>query len=616
MSKRILKTRLNNFLPNFSSLPTIPNITSCITSLQSCADQTNLQEGKKLHSYMLINGFLSSPRSITSLINMYSKCNNISDAFLVFTSSSHSQLNVFAYNAIIAGFIHNEMPEPALEVYTKMRVAGVSMDKYTFPCVVKALSSCGDVAGLKIVHGLVFKFGVDHDLFVGSAVVDGYFKLGLMEDAHKVFDEMPDRDVVLWNAMINRYAQIGEHNSALECLHRLRTGGNVPSSFTVTGILSVLTMKGDLDNGKSIHGFATKMGYSSGIAVCNALIDMYGKCKSFLDALDIFEGMEIKDIYSWNSIIGVHQQSGDHEETLNLFRRMLHDRTFCPDLVTFTTVLPACSHLAALRHGKQIHGYMITNNLGKEDDTRINNALMDMYGKCGSMEEAQMVFNHMGSKDSASWNIMINSYAMHGFGHEALDVFRKMCETDLKPDEVTFVGVLSACCHAGLLNQGREFLAQMELKYKIVPTVEHYTCVIDMLGRAGLLDQAYELLSVMPVRPNSVVWRAFLAACHLHGDAKLAEIAARNVIDLEPEHCGSYVLMSNVYGTMGRYEEVCDVRFNMRQQNVKKTPGCSWIEFGDGVHVFGSRDRVHFDEDLIYSELGLLYATMGLCKAA
>ncbi|KAI3801599.1 hypothetical protein L1987_29708 [Smallanthus sonchifolius] len=431
--------------PNsFRSFSSLPNFTSCITSLQLCANHTDLQQGKKLHSYMLVNGFVSSPLTITSLINMYSKCHFISHAFSVFNSSS--QPNVFAYNAIIAGFIFNDMPKPALRVYEKMRVAGVMMDKFTFPCVVKAVSGCEDVVGLKKVHGLVFKFGLDHDLFVGSAVVHGYLKFELIGDAHQMFDEMPDRDVVLWNAMINGYAQIGEFGNALDCLQKLIADGNVPSRFTVTGILSVLTIKGDLYNGKAMHGFVTKMGYFSGIAVCNALIDMYGKCKCVLDALDVFESMAIKDVYSWNSIIGVHQQSGDHEGTLKLFDQMLRDKVFCPDLVTVTIVLPACSHLAALRHGKEIHAYMITKGLGKgkddgedrADDAYINNAVMDMYGKCGCMHEA-------------------------------------------------------------------------------------------------------------------------------------------------------------------------------RQQNVKKTPGCSWIEFGDGMHVFGTGDRTHPDEDSIYSELNSLYITMGLC---
>ncbi|GJR20646.1 pentatricopeptide repeat-containing protein [Tanacetum coccineum] len=567
---------------------------------------------------MIINGLLTSPLSVTSLINMYSKCNHIFDAYSVFNMSNEP--NVFAYNAIIAGFIYNDMFKPAIRVYGNMRGDGVMVDRYTVPCVVKAFSGTGDVFGLKRVHGLVFKVGVNGDMFVGSSFVHGYLKFGMVEEGYTVFEEMPERDVVLWNAMINGYAQISEVDNALECFRKLRGDGCVMSRFTVTGVLPVLTLKGGVWNGRGVNGLVTTMWYFSGVAVCNALIDMYGKCKCFSDAMDIFEGMVIKDIYSWNSIIGVHQQSGDHDGTLKLFNWMLRDGSYCPDLVTVTTVLPACSHLAALRHGKEIHGYMITKGLSnhnsedRADDTYINNAVMDMYGKCGSMKEARLVFDHMSTKDSASWNIMIMGYAMQGFGNEALDVFRKMCETHATPDEVTFVGVLSACSHSGLVKKGQELLSQMTSKYKITPTVEHYTCVIDMLGRAGLLKEAYGLISEMPIEANSVMWRAFLAACRVHGNGKLAEIAVRKVVELEPEHCGSYVLMSNVYGATGRYEEVFDVRDNMRQQNVKKILGCSWIEFKDGVHVFGTGDRAHPAEELIYNELHSLYMTMGLSQ--
>ncbi|GJX14340.1 pentatricopeptide repeat-containing protein [Tanacetum coccineum] len=383
---------------------------------------------------MIVNGLLTSPLSVTSLINMYSKCNHIFDAFSVFNTSNEP--NVFAYNAIIAGFIYNDMLKPAITVYGKMRGDGVMVDRYTVPCVVKAFSGTGDVFGLKRVHGLVFKVRVNGDMFVGSSFVHGYLKFGMVEEGYKVFEEMPERDVVLWNAMINGYAQIGEVDNALECLRKLRGDGCVMSRFTMTGVLSVLTLKGDVWNGRGVHGLVTKMGYFSGVAVCNALIDMYGKCKCFSDAMDIFEGMAIKDIYSWNSIIGVHQQSGDHDGTLKLFNRMLHDGSFCPDLVTVTTVLPACSHLAALRHGKEIHGYMITKGLSNHNskdragDTYINNAVMDMYGKCGSMKEARLVFDHMSTKDSASWNIRIMVMCNAGVLDTSVGIFKKCMKTN------------------------------------------------------------------------------------------------------------------------------------------------------------------------------------------
>ncbi|XP_028052791.1 pentatricopeptide repeat-containing protein At3g14730-like [Camellia sinensis] len=410
--------------------------------------------------------------------------------------------------------------------------------------------------------------------------------------------------------MINGFAQIGQLGRALEACKKMVEEGVVLSNFTVTGILSIFSMMGDLNNGRAIHGFAMKMGYDSGIAVLNALIDLYGKCKWVEDALKIFEMMPEKDIFSWNSILCVQEQFGDHGGTLRFFDRMLRAGVK-PDLVTVTTVLPACTHLAALMHGREIHGYMIINELekdgdDKDDDVYVKNAVMDMYVKCGSMREARLVFDMMNYKDVASWNIMIMGYGMHGFGGEALDMFYGMCEAQLRPDEVTFVGVLSACSHVGLVSQGQEFLVQMQSQYGVVPTIEHYTCVIDMLGRAGQLEEAYELVSAMPIEANPVVWRSFLAACRLHGNATLAEVAAQQVCELEPEHSGSYVLMSNIYGAVGRYEEVSEVRYTMKQQNVKKAPGCSWIELSDGVHIFVTGDRTHPEDYLIYARLNSL----------
>lgn len=540
----------------------------------------------------------------------------MNDAVSVFNGENR---NVFAYNAIIAGFVANERPSDGLEFYRRMRELGVVdvvPDKFTFPCVIRACCDLMEVLEVRKIHGLLFKFELELDVYVGSALVNTYLKFGLMGDAQQVFGKMPEKDVVLWNAMVNGYAQIGRFDEALGLFRTMSEEGVVPSSFTVTGVLSIFAVIGDFNNGRAVHGFVVKMGYDSGVAVLNVLIDFYGKCKCTGDAFEIFEMMDEKDIFSWNSIISVHEQCGDHDGTLRLFDRMLGAGVL-PDLVTITAVLPACSNLAALMHGREIHGYMIRKSLGKNgdnnnsiEDVLVNNALMDMYAKCGSMRNSYMVFDNMSNKDVASWNIMIMGYGMHGYGNEALDIFSRMCEANLKPDEVTFVGILSACNHAGLLGQGREFFSQMTTKYDVLPTIEHYTCIIDMLGRAGELKEAYEMVQKMPIEANPVVWRALLAACRLHGNADLAKIAVQQVIELEPGHCGSYVLMSNIYGVVGQYEEVSEVRHSMRQQNVKKTPGCSWIELKDGVHTFVTGDRGHPDTHLIYAELISLTARL------
>ncbi|KAM1138633.1 hypothetical protein COP1_036539 [Malus domestica] len=585
------------------------DLAACIASLQACARRQNLRKGKQVHSFMLANGFLRSPLSTTSLINMYSKCNQMDDAVSTFNYQSFDH-NVFAYNAVIAGFIANGLGRDGFEFYRRMRFAGVMPDKFTFPCVIRG---CSGVLELRKIHGLVVKFGLELDVYVGSALVNTYLKLGLMEEAQEVFDELPVRDVVLWNAMVNGFAQIGLLEEALAVFSMMGEEGVVPSRFTVTGVLSIFAVMGGFDNGRAVHGFATKMGYDSGVEVLNALIDMYGKCKCVGDALKIFEMMVEKDIYSWNSIIAVHEHCGDHDGTLRLFDRMLRGGVL-PDLVTITTVLPVCARLAALMHGREIHGYMIKNGLEKDvnvDDVQITNAVMDMYAKCGSMGNAYMVFNKMRNKDVASWNIMIMGYGMHGYGSKALDMFSDMCKVQMKLDEVTFVGVLSACSHTGLVREGREFLRQMKSKYGVVPTIEHYTCVVDMLGRAGHLEEAYQLVLEMPIETNPVLWRALLAACRLHGNQDIAEVAVHKVIELDPGHCGNYVLMSNLYVANGQYDEVTEVRHSMSQQNVKKIPGCSWIELKDGVHAFITGDRAHPKANFIYAELDSLTARLG-----
>ncbi|MED6192876.1 hypothetical protein PIB30_013969 [Stylosanthes scabra] len=586
---RILRVvLLNNQHRRCFSTSTSYDIATCIAYLQSCAHHANLSKGKELHLIAIKNGYLASPLVVTSLINMYSKCTLMRNAFKVFNYPTDLDKNVFAYNALIAGFVGNGLPLDGFLVYKRMRHLGVAPDKYTFPCVIRA---CVEDLEVKKIHGLLFKFGLELDVFVGSALVNTYLKFGLVVDAHEVFEELPVRDLVLWNSMLNGYAQVGRFEEALEAFRRMRKNGVVACRFTVTGVLSIFSVTGDFCNGRAIHGFAMKMSYDSSVVVSNALIDMYGKCKCVADALCVFEMMDEKDIFTWNSIISAHERCDDHYGTLRLFDRMLQNKVQ-PDLVTITAVLPACTHLAALMHGREIHGFMIVNGLGKDgsnndfDDVLLKNALMDMYAKCGNMRDARMVFTNMREKDVASWNIMITGYGMHGYGDEALDTFSRMCRAQMVPNEISFVGLLSACSHAGMVEEGLEFLAVMESKYGVSPSIEHYTCVIDMLSRAGKLTEAYELARTMPFRADPVGWRSLLAACRLHKDTDLAEIAASKVIELEPDHCGNYVLMSNVYGVAGRYEEVSEVRDAMRQQNVKKSPGCSWIELMNGLHVF------------------------------
>ncbi|GAB2228096.1 hypothetical protein Droror1_Dr00009926 [Drosera rotundifolia] len=590
-------------------LPT--SVPTCIAYLQSCARSYDHKRGKELHSWMLKSDFLNSPLSITSVINMYSKCRNMSYASSVFEVST-SLHNVYIYNAIIAGCVGNDLCEEGFDLFVRMRYQGVMPDKFTFPCVIKG---CLEVFVVKKVHGFLLKLGLESDVFIGSALVSSYLKYGEVDIAHDVFDELDERDAVLWNSMINGYVKMGGFDLALDVFRQMSEDGVSPSNFTCTGVLSALSMKEDLNNGKAIHGLLIKKGYDSTVAISNALLDLYGKCKFLESAIQIFDTMVEKDIFTWNSLISVHGLSGDYYETMRLFSMMLA-AGIKPDLVTVTIVLPACANLAALMHGKEIHKFMITNGFGNYGDIMhfevmyLNNSLLDMYAKCGSMRCANVVFNMITVKDLAAWNIMIMGYGMHGHGEKALLMFNHMCASKLKPDGVTFVAVLSACSHAGLVVEGQKYLSEMESRFGITPIIEHYVCVINMLGRAGQLEAAYELLVTTPIENNAVAWRSFLSACELHGNADFAQVAAQHIFELEPEHCGNYVLMSNVYGAVGRYVEVSDLRLTMRDQNINKLPGCSWIEVKNDVHFFGTCDQAHPETDLINVMLRSLVAVL------
>uniref|UniRef100_M4DYH8 Pentatricopeptide repeat protein n=1 Tax=Brassica campestris TaxID=3711 RepID=M4DYH8_BRACM len=570
------------------------NVATCIAALQRCAHRNDAVSGGELHGFMVRKGLLEdSPRAVTSLVNMYAKCGLMRRAISV---SGGSERDVFAYNAIISGFVVNGFPYDAVEMYKEMRANGILPDKYTFPSLLKG-SDAMEVSDVRTVHGLAFKLGFDSDCYVGSALVSSYLKFRVVEDAQKVFDELPERDdSVLWNALVIGYSQIFKFEDALRVFSQMREEGVALSRHTVTGVLSAFTVLADVDNGRSIHGLAVKTGFDSGTVVSNALIDMYGKSRWLEEAVKIFEAMDKeRDIFTWNSVLCVHDYCGDHDGALAMFNRMLCSG-IRPDLVTLTTVLPTCGRLAALNQGREIHGYMIVNGLlnRNSNDEFINNSLMDMYAKCGDLRDAQTVFDSMRSKDSASWNIMINGYGVQSCGELALDMFSRMCEAGVRPDEITFVGLLQACNHSGFVSDGKRFLAQMETVYNVVPTSDHYTCVIDMLGRAGKLQEAYKLAVTMPVGDNPVVWRSILASCRLHGNnIGLGELAVKRLYELEPEHSGAYILMSNMHMETGGYERVLALRDAMKKQNMKKTAASSWIEVKHEIHTFFNSDKTH-----------------------
>ncbi|GLT26133.1 hypothetical protein SLA2020_012180 [Shorea laevis] len=412
---------------------------------------------------------------------------------------------------------------------------------------------------------------------------------------------MPVKDVISWNAMIAGYAQMGQYKEALDFFQEMRRANVMPNESTLVTVLSACAHSGFLELGKEIRSWIEENGLSSNLHLVNALIDMYSKCGELSTAQNLFVGLQQRNVISWNVIIGGYTHMSEYKEALNLFRKMLQLNVE-PTEVTFLSILPACASLGALDIGKWIHAY-IDKNFPNLNNSSLWTSLIDMYAKCGSIEAAKQVFKNMEGKSLASWNAMISGLAMHGQAEPAFELFSRMTSEGFKPDEITFVGLLSACSHAGLLDTGRQYFNSMIKDYNIAPELQHYGCMIDLLGRAGLFDEAESLIRDMSMNPDSAIWGSLLGACRVHGRVAYAESMAKHLLELQPENHGAYILLSNIYTGAGRWDDVARIRTLLNDKGMKKVPGCSSIEVGSFVHEFLVGDRVHPQSKEIYEML-------------
>jgi pentatricopeptide repeat protein len=560
---------------------------------------------------------------------MYAKCGNVEDARDVFDRMS--QRDIVTWNAMIVGYVRNIRYEEAVEVFSMMKSGGVRPDSITISGVLPACAHLVALKWGKEIHCYLIRSGIESNLFVRNALLDMYAKCQSIEDARQVFEKMAVRDVVSWNAMISgcaqngyydeawklfgqmqlvgvkpnlttwnlmiaRFSQNRQHEESLKFLHQIQLAGMNPDVSTLTSILSACAHRGALQRGKGIHAYIYRRGFETDVIVYSALLDMYAKCGHIHSASWVFDTMSQKDLVSWNSMIAGYAQNGHGNEAIQLLVQM-QQANMKPDLSTIVSVLPACAHLAAMQKGKEIHNYTIRN--GFDLNIFIENALIDMYAKCGSLENARRVFDSMPDKDVVSWNTMIAGYGMYGNGEISLTFFHDMQQASIKPNHITFIAVLSACSHAGLVGEGLQYFESMSQDHTITPTIEHYACMVDLLGRAGHLDKAYEFVKLMPFKPTPGMWGTLLSSCKVHSNLQLAERVADKLFELETENAGYYVLLSNIYAEAGRWEDAASVRARMKDYGVMKKPGCSWIEIRDKVYSFVSEDGSHTQSEEI-----------------
>ncbi|CAL9229779.1 unnamed protein product [Arabidopsis halleri] len=570
----------------------------------SLAEEVGLKKGREVHGHVITTGLVDFMVGIgNSLVNMYAKCGSIADARRVFCFVTEK--DSVSWNSMITGLDQNGCFIEAVERYQSMRRHEILPGSFT---LISSLSSCASLKWAKLgqqIHGESLKLGIDLNVSVSNALMTLYAETGYLNECRKIFSSMPEHDQVSWNSIIGALAS-SERSlpEAVACfLNALRAGQKL-NRITFSSVLSAVSSLSFGELGKQIHGLAFKYNIADEATTENALIACYGKCGEMDGCEKIFSRMsERRDDVTWNSMISGYIHNELLAKALDLVWFMLQTGQRL-DSFMYATVLSAFASVATLERGMEVHACSVRACL--ESDVVVGSALVDMYSKCGRLDYALRFFNTMPVRNSYSWNSMISGYARHGQGEEALKLFANMkLDGQTPPDHVTFVGVLSACSHAGLLEEGFKHFESMSDSYGLAPRIEHFSCMADLLGRAGELDKLEDFIDKMPMKPNVLIWRTVLGACcRANGrKAELGKKAAEMLFQLEPENAVNYVLLGNMYAAGGRWEDLVKARKKMKDADVKKEAGYSWVTMKDGVHMFVAGDKSHPDADVIYKKL-------------
>lgn len=450
----------------------------------------------------------------------------------------------------------------------------------------------------RIVHAHFLRSQFNHYLVIHNTVLNMYAKCGSLDEARKVFDEMPLKDMVTWTALITGYSQNGRPHDALLLFPQMLRLGFCPNQFTFSSLLKAAGAVPSHRDGRQVHGFVIKYGFDSNVYVGSSLLDMYARCSLMDETHFVFHSLLSKNEVSWNALIAGHARKSEGERAVDLFCKMLREN-FGPTHFTYSSVFAACASIGALEQGRWVHAHMIKS--GQQLIAFVGNTLLDMYAKSGSIEDAKKVFVRLIRRDVVSWNSMLIACAQHGLGQETVERFEEMLKIGISPNAVTFLCVLTACSHAGLLDKGQHYFELMK-KYNVEADVSHYVTMVDLLGRAGHLDCAERFIKDMPIEPTAAVWGALLGACRMHKNMDLGAYAAERIFELDPHDSGPHVLLSNIYASAGRWSHAAKVRKIMKESGVKKEPACSWVDIENAVHMFVANDDAHPDKSEIFKK--------------
>ena len=575
------------------------NSVSVVSALSSCS---GLEEtGRGIHGKIVKLGLDAQINVGNVLVDMYAKCQDLGSSISAFNSIADK--NEVSWNTIIGGLVHGGLFREALNFFRIMVEKETQINSITISSFLPGLAELGFHLLGREVHGHCIRQGWDFDLFVSNTLLDMYAKWGNPREASSIFYGMENRNVVSWNAMIANFTQNRREMEAIKLVKDMQEKGEKPNSVTLANVLPACARIAALNSGKEIHGWSIRTWFCSDIFISNALVDMYAKSGRIDLARTVFTISE-RDEVTYNSLIVGYSRSPQFIQALDLFMEMrLVGINY--DAISFMGALSACGSLPDVKHGKEIHGLAIRMNL--HGNLFVANSLLDLYTKRGDLGTAAKVFEGIDGKDVASWNAMILGHGMQGKHEAAIHLFDMMKDENVKYDAVSYVAVLSACSHCKLVERGKKYFNEMMMVHKIQPTEMHYSCMVDLLGRAGFMQEAIDFIRALSFEPGSDVWGALLGAARVHGDLELGRLAAEHLFKLKPGHSGYYTLLSNMYAEAGRWDEAIEVRERMKSIGVKKNPGCSWVNAGGrtvGFLVGESFEELVIDADTCISKFG------------
>ncbi|XP_042519286.1 pentatricopeptide repeat-containing protein At3g12770-like [Macadamia integrifolia] len=594
--------------------------------LKACATLGCLRSSQQIHAHVARRGLACDRFTLAALIDAYGKCANAVDASQVFEEMPQQTVDLVSWTALLSAFSSNGHTREAFKAFSRMRHSEdreCSKGDVVSKCAL--ISACTVAHDLnyshhgRAVHGLSLKYGFELNTRLANSLVHMYSEFAAMDIALKVFDGIPIecRDVVSWNTLISGFAMNGEPERALQTFEHMISLKSVtvaPNRVTIIALLKSCSELGCVERSRWVLNYVSDHHsslLSNDIVVLTALIDMHSRCGNLEWARRIFDGVEEKNVVCWSAMIAGYEQNSCPEEALQLFYKMLLEEysevvEVQPNAVTMMTALAACAALGSSRLGKVFHKYAVSTGLDR--DARVASALIDVYAKCGDIEPARQIFTEMddSSKTLVSWSAMIGAEGLHGEGRCAIHLLSEMRTFGFRPNEVTYISVLSACSHSGLVEEGKSCFSSMVREDGVLPTAKHYACMVDLLGRAGQLDEAYDLIQGMPVEADVAVWGSLLAACHLHGNSDLGKVIEKQILNLDTQAVGHRVLLANIYEDAGRWDDVIRMRVDLKRSGLRKIAGQSFLDVGGEVYSFVAEDRFHPESDKIYDELNAL----------